>query len=195
MTRFGRALLLGTGLGCFLYGQAPGPATSNGPADKRAGAYYNFAMGRLYTELAGSSGNSREYISKAIQFYQDALKQDPTSSAVFDELTELYISTNRMREAAALAEEILKQNPDNLGARRMLGRVYTRMLGDTQQGRVNEDLLRRATEQYLKITEKDPKDADSWVMLGKLYRVAQKSVERCQAGSRQVESRHRPASE
>ena len=176
MTRFGRALLLGTGLGCFLYAQTPG-ATANGPADKRAGAYYNFAMGRLYTELAGSSGNSRDYISKAIQFYQDALKDDPTSGVVFEELTDLYIQTNRLRDAVTLAEDTLKQYPDNLDARRMLGRVYTRMLGDPQQGRINEDLLRRATEQYQKITEKDPKDADSWVMLGRLYRVAQNSVE------------------
>src|SRR5579871_6107878 len=90
MTRFGRALLLSAGLGCFLSAQTPG-ATANGPADKRAGAYYNFAMGRLYTELAASSGNSREYISKAIQFYQDALKQDPTSGVIFEELTDLYI--------------------------------------------------------------------------------------------------------
>ena len=176
MTRFGRALLLGAGLGCFLYAQTPG-ATPNGPADKRAGAYYNFAMGRLYTELAGSSGNSREYISKAIQFYQEALKQDPTSGVVFDELTDLYIQTNRLRDAFTQAEDMLKQNPENLDARRMLGRVYVRMLGDPQQGKINEDLLKRAMEQFQKITEKEPKDADSWVMLGRLYRVSQNSVE------------------
>lgn len=167
---------MGAGLGCFLYAQTPG-ATPNGPADKRAGAYYNFAMGRLYTELAGSSGNSREYISKAIQFYQEALKQDPTSGVVFDELTDLYIQTNRLRDAVTQAEDMLKQNPENLDARRMLGRVYVRMLGDPQQGKINEDLLKRAMEQFQKITEKEPKDADSWVMLGRLYRVSQNSVE------------------
>ncbi len=176
MIRFGRALFLAAGLGSFLYAQTPA-ATTNGPADKRAGAYYNFAMGRLYTELAGSSGNSREYISKAIQYYQEALKADPSSGVVFEELTDLYIQTNRLRDAVTQAEDMLKQNPDNLDARRMLGRVYTRMLGDPQQGRINEDLLRRATEQYQKITEKDPKDADSWVMLGRLYRVAGNSVD------------------
>ncbi len=176
MTRFGRAFLLAACLGSLCYAQAPG-ASTNGPADKRAGAYYNFAMGRLYAELAGSSGASREYVSKAIQFYQEALKEDPTSGVIFEELTDLYIQTNRLRDAVTQAEDMLKQNPDNLDARRMLGRVYTRMLGDPQAGRVNEDLLRRATEQYQKITEKDPKDADSWVMLGRLYRVAGNSVE------------------
>ena len=176
MIRFGKALLLAVGLACIVNAQTPA-APANGPADNRAGAYYNFAMGRLYTELAGSSGNSRDYLSKAIQFYQQALKDDPNSGVVFDELTDLYISTNRLRDAVTQAEDMLKQNPDNLDARRMLGRVYVRMLGDPQGGRINEDLLRRATEQYQKITEKDPKDADSWVMLGRLYRYSGNSVE------------------
>src|SRR5581483_712274 len=98
MIRFGKALLLTAGLGCFAYAQTPA-APANGTPDTRAGAYYNFAMGRLYTELAGSSGNSRDYISKAIQFYQQALKDDPNSGVIFDELTDLYISTNRLRDA------------------------------------------------------------------------------------------------
>jgi tetratricopeptide (TPR) repeat protein len=73
---------------------------------------------------------------------------------------------------------MLKQNPDNLSARRMLGRIYTRMIGDPQQGgKINEDMLRRATEQYQQVTQKDPKDADSWVILGRLYRVANNSVD------------------
>ncbi|MBZ5575260.1 MAG: tetratricopeptide repeat protein [Acidobacteriia bacterium] len=176
MTGFGRALLLIVGLGCVVYAQTPA-ATANGPADNRAGAYYNFAMGRLYTELAASSGNSREYIAKAIQHYQDALKQDPSASFIFEELTDLYIQTNRLRDAVTQAEDMLKQNPDNLEARRMLGRIYTRMLGDPQQGKINEEMLRRAMEQYQKITEKDPKDADSWVILGRLYRVANNSAD------------------
>ncbi|HEY1240907.1 MAG TPA: tetratricopeptide repeat protein, partial [Bryobacteraceae bacterium] len=167
---------MGAALGCVSYAQAPA-ATANSPADKRAGAYYNFAMGRLYTELAGSSSNSREYVNKAIQAYQEALKQDPTSKVITEELTDLYIRTNRLRDAVAQAEDMLRQNSDNLDARRMLGQVYAKMLGDPSQQRINEDLLRRTLEQYQKITEKDPKDADSWVMLGRLYRVSQNSVE------------------
>ena len=176
MIRFCRALLLLAGLGCVLYAQTPA-ANLNTPSDNRAAAYYNFAMGRLYTELAGSSGNSREYVSKAIQHYLEALKQDPSASFVFDELTDLYIQSNRLQDAVALAEDMLKQNPDNLDAHRMLGRIYTRRLGDPQQGRINADMLRRAMEQYQKVVEKDPHDADSWVILGRLDRVANNSVE------------------
>lgn len=177
MIRFGSALFLVAGLGGVLLAQTPG-ATPTAPANPdRAGAYYNFAMGRLYTELAGASGDSRDYIAKAIQHYQEAIKDDPSASFVLEELTDLYIQTNRLQDAMTLAEEMLKQDPNNLGARRMLGRIYTRRLGDPQQGRINEDMLRRATEQYQKITQQDPTDADSWVILARLYRVSNNSVE------------------
>jgi tetratricopeptide (TPR) repeat protein len=175
MIRSAIALLLAAGLACVSSAQTR--ATANAPAGDKSGAYYNFAMGRLYAELAGSEGGRNDYVSKAIQHYLDALKQDPGAGMILEELTDLYIQSGRLRDAVTQAEDLLAQNPDNLGARRMLGRIYTRMIGDTQQGRINQDMLRRATEQYQKITEKDPKDAESWVILGRLYRVANNSTD------------------
>ncbi|MGP8247150.1 MAG: tetratricopeptide repeat protein [Bryobacteraceae bacterium] len=140
--------------------------TPSDAGDNRAGAYYNFAMARLYAQLAGAEG-SREDVNKAIQYYQQALKLDPSSSLIFEELANLYIETNRLADAEAQAQDMLKQDPDNLGAHRMLGRVYTKIAG-AQQGRVDESYLRKAVEQYQWITQKAPKDSESWVMLGKL---------------------------
>jgi tetratricopeptide (TPR) repeat protein len=175
MIRSATAFLLVAGLGCVSSAQTPN-TTPTAPADK-AGAYYNFAMGRLYAELAASDNGRSDYVTKAIQSYQAALKDDPTSDVILEELTDVYIQTGRLRDAVAQAEDLLAQNADNLGARRMLGRIYMRMIGDVQQGRVNQDMLRRATEQYEKITQKDPRDAESWVMLGRLYRLATNSPE------------------
>ena len=163
-------------MGGLCFAQAPA-ATTNAPDSGKAGAYYNFAMGRLYSELAGAYGNRNDYVSKAIQHYQDALKLDPSAGIIFEELTDLYIQTNRLRDAVTQAEDLLKQNPDNLDARRMLGRIYTRMAGDSQAGKVNEDYLKLAIEQYQKVTAKDAKDAESWVVLGRLYRFANNSVD------------------
>src|SRR5215469_9306239 len=176
MIRSVTAFFLLTGLACVSVAQTR-TGTANAPAPDKAGAYYNFAMGRLYQELAAADNARNDYVSKAIQHYQDALKEDPGAGIILEELTDLYIQTGRLRDAVTQAEDLLAGNPDNLGARRMLGRIYTRMIGDTQKGRPNQEMLRRATEQYQKITEKDPKDADSWVMLGRLYRVASNSVE------------------
>lgn len=146
-------------------------------SDNRASAYYNFAMGHLYAELASIHGNRGDYVDKAIEHYKQALKADPSATFLAEELTDLYMQSGRLREAVSEAEEMLKQNPDNLDARRMLGRIYSRMIGDARQNRINEEMLRRATEQYRKISEKDSKDVDAWLMLGRLYKIAQNSVD------------------
>jgi tetratricopeptide (TPR) repeat protein len=169
-----KALLLVLSLSSLGYSQSGDAAQTT--SDKAA-AYYNFAMGHLYAELAGVYGNHSDYVTKAIDHYKQALKLDPGASFLFEELTDLYIQTGRLKDAVNEAQDILRQNPGNLDARRILGRIYTRMIGDAQQGRINEDMLRQATEQYQKVTAKDPKDIDSWLMLGRLYHTAHNSVE------------------
>jgi len=169
-----RVLLMAVPLSCLSFGQT---SNSGAPASDKASAYYNFAMGHLYAELAGVYGNRGEYVNKAIDHYKQALKLDPGASFLFEELTDLYIQSGHLKDAVTEAEEVLHKSPDNLDARRILGRIYTRMIGDTQQGKINEEMLRSATEQYQKITAKDPKDVESWLVLGRLYRTANNSVD------------------
>ena len=185
MIRSAKALLLAVSLGCFAYAQDP--ASTPKTPDSKAGAYYHFAMGRVYAELAQAYGNKPDYLNQAIQHYQEALKLDPTASIVFEELTDLYIQTNHLRDAVTQAEDLLKQNPDNIDARRMLGRIYMRMIS-TQDNRINEDYLKKAIEQLQKVTEKAPKDAESWVALGRLYRVSNNSVDAEKAYNNAVEA-------
>ena len=186
MIRSAKVLFLAVPLcfSCLAQNAKPQSQTANPPAnapDHRADAYYHFAMGRLYAELAGAEG-SKEDVNKAIEHYQEALKLEPNASIIFDELTDLYIQTNRFQDAVNEAQDLLKQNPDNLDARRMLGRVYVRMIGgDPQSGKINENFLHQAIDEYRKITAKDPKDTDSWVTLGRLYRVSNNSPDAEQA--------------
>ncbi|MGI8991300.1 MAG: tetratricopeptide repeat protein [Bryobacteraceae bacterium] len=147
------------------------------PAIDKASSYYNFAMGHYYAELAGAYGNRSDYVNKAVDYYKLAMKQDPSATFLAEELTDLYIQAGQLSKAVTEAEEMLKQNPGNLDARRILGRIYTRMIGDTQQGKVDDNMLRKSIEQYSKITEKDPKDLDSWLVLGRLQRVSRNSLE------------------
>jgi len=151
---------------------APANATANA-TDDRAGAYYNFAMGRLYAEMAGAQGN-REFANRAVKYYQEALKLAPKVAIVADELTDLYLHLNRLQDAIALAEDMLKQDPENVNARRILGSVYMRM---AQSGRDAEASLQKAIDQYQKITQKEPADAESWTTLGDLYRASSNSPE------------------
>ncbi|MCZ2152003.1 MAG: tetratricopeptide repeat protein [Bryobacterales bacterium] len=168
------------------YPQTKAAADAAKKPDKAA-AYYNFSMGHLYAELAGAYGNRGEYVAKAIDYYRAAIKADPTASFLSEELAELYIQSGKIRDAVLETEEALKQNPDDLNLRRVLGRIYTRLIGDTQNNRVNEEMLKKAIEQYAKIAEKAPNDSSTYLMLGRLYKVAQNSPESEKAYKRALE--------
>jgi tetratricopeptide (TPR) repeat protein len=152
--------------------------TASGQAQTvdRAAAYYHYSLGHMYADLASQNG-SAEYIKKAIENYKLAIKEDPQTPMLSEELSELYIQTGRLREAQSDAEEALKANPNDINAHRMLGRIYTRQIGDSQEHRIDEGMLKKSVDEYKKITELDPKDTDSWLMLGRLEKVAQNSVE------------------
>src|SRR5881296_4369118 len=170
MIRLATAFLFTVALVPSSFGQAPS-------ALDKAGAYYNFAMAHYYAEQSAAYGNRGDYYTKAVDYYKQALKLDPSASFLLEELTDLYVQGNQLKTAITEAEEILKQNPENLAARRMLGRIYTRSIGDAQQGKINEEMVRKSIEQFQIITQKDPTDIESWLTLGRLQRVAQNSVE------------------
>src|SRR5579872_2329439 len=154
------------------------PSTRATPAGSdKAASYYNYSLGHLYSEMAAASGNRGDYFNKAVESYKAALKADPSASFISEELSDLYIQSGRLREAVTEAEDALKENPSDLNARRLLARIYTRMIGDSQQNRIDENMLHKAIEQYQKIGELDPNDSDTWIMLGRLQKVAQNSVE------------------
>ena len=66
-----------------------------------------------------------------------------------------------IREAVEEAQAALKANPNDLDARRVLARIYTQQIGDAQTNHVDENMARKAVEQYKLITDKDPSDTDS----------------------------------
>ena len=161
--------------GTLCWGQANPAGQNTRPVD-HADSYYHYALAHMYAEMAAAEG-SRDYLLRAIQNYKDAIKADPSAAMLSEELSDLYIQTGQLSEAKADAEAALKANPNDLAARRLLARIYTRQIGDQQRNRINEDMLKSAIEQYQKITEIDPKDVDSWLMLGRLQKVAQNSVD------------------
>ena len=144
----------------------------------RAEAYYNFAMGHLYAEMASAyGGRNADYLNKAIVHYKAAIKADPSATFLSEELSDIYMQAGKTREAVLDAEEAIKNNPTDLSSRRILGRIYSRMIGDPQSKTLNEEMLKKAIEQFTKVTQQDPKDLESWLSLGKLYKLSQNSVD------------------
>lgn len=178
MTRFLRdltvaaaaALTAGSGL---LFGQTAEPAKSN-----KAAAYYHATLGHLYAELAAQYSGRSEFLGKAIDNYKLAMKEDPGTAYLPQELADLYLQSGQVRAAITDFEEILKRDPDDLNARRILARFYTARIsqGSPQQQRMNEDMLRAAIAQHEKISEKAPDDFENWLMLGRLQKLASNSL-------------------
>lgn len=156
------------------------PQTGAAKSPDKASAYYHYTLAHMYAEMAGTAGNNaaatKDYINKAIDNYKEAVKADPSTPLLTEELSEIYIASGRMKEAQSEAEDALKQNPNDVNAHRMLARIYTRQSSD-QQNRIDDSMLRKAQEQYQKVTELDPKDIDSLVMLGRLQKIAQKPAD------------------
>src|SRR5437764_8174873 len=97
MIRSARVAFLCSGLASMA---AVTPAFSQGQAgtkpDDHAAAYYAFAMAHLNGELASAYGNRGEYVNKAIDFYQQAMKLDPGASYIGEELADFYIQAGQI---------------------------------------------------------------------------------------------------
>jgi len=123
-------------------------------------------------------GNS-ELASKAIEEYRQAIDADPASEYLTSGLAELYAKTGRIRDAVVEAQTILKRDPNNLEAHKLLGRIYLRSLGDMQAGggtvssssSGSDNILKLAIEQYEEILQLEPDSVENHLLLGRLYRL------------------------
>jgi tetratricopeptide (TPR) repeat protein len=157
--------------------QAGSQANASQPAGDRASAYYHYAMAHMYAELAEMPGGRNENLNKAIENYKLAIQADPNTPVLTEELSDVYFQYGRAREAESDATAAIQKNPNDVPAHRLLARVYTRQIGDPQQQRIDDNMLHKAIDEYQKVTQMAPGDADSLVMLGRLEKIAQNSDE------------------
>ena len=154
-------------------GQKPAstaPTSTQKPPD-RAAAYYHFGLAHMYEDMATNYGRP-EYATRAIEEYKLALDADPNSKYLNSGLAELYLRTGRVRDAVLAAQDILKTEPNNLEAHKLLGRVYLQSLGNVQNGGPSEKVLQLAIAEYSKIVQLQSNDIESRLLLGQLYTLA-----------------------
>ncbi|HEX9254890.1 MAG TPA: tetratricopeptide repeat protein, partial [Candidatus Angelobacter sp.] len=151
--------------------KSPAANPSQPKTDKKpdqAAAYYHFSLAHMYEEMMSMYGRS-EYATKAIEEYRLAIENDPSSEYLNASLAELYAKTGRIRDAVLEAQDIIKRDPNNLEAHKLLGRIYLRSLGDLQPGSQSHEVLGLAIEQYEAMVRIEPKSADNHLLLGRLY--------------------------
>ncbi len=184
---------VGTGIGLiiFVFGstalwgqQKPAPSTppaeSGGSSAQSPGgqnatpdhatSYYHFMMARRDEELAGIS-NRPDLVDKAVAEYKAAMAADPDSLFLRTQLAELYYRADRIGDAIREAQAVLQANPDEVDAHRLLAGIYLHSLGESDAAANSEATLRKAITEFEAVTRLDPKDTDSLIALGRLYRV------------------------
>jgi len=137
--------------------------------DKSA-AYYHYTLAHMYEEMVTAYGRS-DLATKATEEYRLAIEADPSSEFLTSSLAELYVKTGRIADAVKEAQDIIKRDPKNLEAHKLLGRIYLRSLGDMPGGGGSDNILKLAIEQYEQITKLDPESVDDHLLLGRLYRL------------------------
>lgn len=138
--------------------------------------YYYFAMGHLDEQQYELTGRS-EQAAESIDFYKKALALQPGSPVIMERLAEIYAKSQRIRDAVAQAQEVLKLDSNSLAAHRLLARIYVRTLGDVNAGEVQKENLGKAVEQFNAILKLDPKDTSSALWLARLYRFENQHAE------------------
>jgi tetratricopeptide (TPR) repeat protein len=146
------------------------PAQSSPRKGDRSVAYYHYTLAHMYEEMVTAYGRS-DLANKAIEEYRLAIEADPSSEFLTSGLAELYVKTGRIRDAVLEAQDIIKRDPKNLEAHKLLGRIYLRSLGDMPGGNGSDNVLKLAIDQYEQIVKLEPDNVDDHLLLGRLYRL------------------------
>jgi tetratricopeptide (TPR) repeat protein len=136
-------------------------------ASNRADAYYHYSLGHFYEEMVTSYGRA-DYLSSAVEEYKKAIAADPESQFLSAALVELYAHTGRIRDAVTEANEVVRRDPGNLEAHKLLADIYWRLLAGGGQ---SQEMLRLALQEFEAVVRLEPNVAANHLMLGRLYEV------------------------
>lgn len=167
-------------------------AASTQPVD-RAQAYYHDALASVYEDEAVSQGQ-QEYANRAIEEYKLALNADPGSAQLANALADLYFRIpGHIHDAEVTARNLLKTSPDDVTAHKLLGRIYLRRLGETQNAgspaSAENEVLNQAIGEFERIVAIQPRSVEDRMVLGQLYTVKhdQKKAEEQFKAARDIE--------
>jgi tetratricopeptide (TPR) repeat protein len=147
----------------------PDAAPQQTPPSDHTDSYYYFSLGHMNEQQFESSGDST-YATAAIDNYKKALEISPNSPVLLERLAEIYAKSQRIRDAVVEAQAVLKLDPDNVDAHKLLARIYVRTLGDVNAGDIQKENLSKAVEQFQAILRIEPDDLYSALWLARLYR-------------------------
>ncbi len=171
------SLLLACGTGVWAQTAAARPSAAGSesaiapelPA-AQAQAAYDFMLARhdqILAEVYGRPG----HVDQALEEYRRAMHADPGSAYLGEQMAALLFRNGRTGDAIRLAQSIVREHPQSIGAHELLGRLYLRLLGNNND-RNSDQMLNLALKEYQTLVALDGKSVENHLILGRLYRVA-----------------------
>ncbi len=156
--------------------------SANTPAaaseSKHAEAMYYFTLGHLQEldfEREYQASGKVDSSSDAIDSYKKALALEPNSPAIMERLAEVDAESQRIGDAVSEAQAVLKLDPNNLAAHRLLARIYVRSLGEMNDSATQSANVQKAVAELQAILKLAPDDSESALWLARLYRAENKA--------------------
>jgi len=143
----------------------PQKGSGDGGFSVRAEAYYRFSLAYL-NQLRGR-------YEEAITQYQEALKQDPQSSYLYEALALLYYQRGYIQKAITHCQQAIKLDPQSSSPHRLLGNIYYSLFLYSED---NSQYAEKAVEEFKAALKLDKSDNEIYLSLGKLY-LAQKNYQ------------------
>ncbi len=143
----------------------PQKGSGDGGSSARAEAYYRFSLAYLH-QLRGG-------YEEAITQYQEALKQDPQSSYLYEALALLYYQRGYIQRAITHCQQAIKLDPQSSSPHRLLGNIYYSLFLYSED---NSQYAEKAVEEFNAALKLDKSDNEIYLSLGKLY-LAQKNYQ------------------
>ena len=150
-------------MGGCVQGRNPIPPTMETPIETTLheqdndSAYYFYMQSEIYRQ--------KRVWDKAISFLLKAIKIDPKSIHLNQELVVLYLQNKSPSKAIDTAEQMVQNHPENITALSLLAKLKLQLKKDTE-----------ARDLYQKILQIDPDNQNAYIVLGSLY-MEQENIE------------------
>jgi tetratricopeptide (TPR) repeat protein len=164
-------------------GSAPAPAQPQdapSPRERRAQAYAKLLEGQRYFEAAQGGGATTESLRRAQDAFRQASELDPRLAEAHTALAEVALYFDDLQQSEQEGQAAARIDPDNLGAHRILSRVYTIKSG-LAEGNPERAVADKAAAELREVVRIHQNDAEAWALLAEFYAATGRDKEAVEA--------------
>jgi tetratricopeptide (TPR) repeat protein len=147
------------------------------PLERRAQAYAKLLEGErnfLNAQVGGSA--AVEYLRRAREAFQQAAELDPKLAEAHTALAEVALYFDDLQQSEQEGQAAERIDPDNLGAHRILSRVYTIKSG-LAESKLDRAFADKAVAELREVVRVRPNDPEAWALLAEFYAATNRDAE------------------